>query len=234
MASETIAKRVFKEARRLYEAGFKSANKNYDAAHASWWKRLTGKAERRNRMQAIADPVLGALRDDSPAGILPAGKYLYDSQVPAANCGDLACLCCYLAYREGVAADHLAAVVVYTRKAHANQKGADHMFAMYGEPADLEFLRTVRGGLKLSDIDGATAFRGRVFAIDPWANLVCPLDKYPSKAADKMRSWSSYGKRVLWIHLDGITDAEWCQPGGEYLTVFSAANLRVSICQPLA
>jgi hypothetical protein len=84
--------------------------------------------------------------------------------------------------------------------------------------------------LNMDDISQDRALRGKVYAIDPWANLVCPLDKYPAKAADKMRSWGSYGKRVLWVHMDGVTDAEWCSPNGEYLNVFAAAFLDFSIC----
>src|SRR5262245_12225177 len=110
MASETTAKTTFKEARKLYEAGFKSANKKDEdnPVHVSWWKRITGKSAQRNEMQTIAAPVLSTIRrDNRRGGNLDKGKYLYDSQVPAANCGDLAQLSCYLAHRNGVPANQL-------------------------------------------------------------------------------------------------------------------------------
>jgi hypothetical protein len=118
MATEAIAKRIFKRARALYESGFKSANKKYDdnPVHVSWWKRLTGKALTRNEGQQVAQVVLPALRGDAPAGILAKGKYLYDSQVAAANCGDLANLSCYLGVLETVPPAQLGVAGVYTKK----------------------------------------------------------------------------------------------------------------------
>jgi hypothetical protein len=62
MPNARTAQTVFTEMRRLYESGLKSANKSYDTVHASWWKRVSGKAERRNQAQKAAAWALGAGR----------------------------------------------------------------------------------------------------------------------------------------------------------------------------
>jgi hypothetical protein len=86
MASEAIAKRLFKSARKLYERGLKSHNKMYgvDAegdtdprVHVSWWKRLTGSAAARNRVRESADRLLdefGRLRAVRPRASSPGGR----------------------------------------------------------------------------------------------------------------------------------------------------------------
>jgi hypothetical protein len=241
MASESLAKKVFEEARKLYEGGFKSANKRYDddPRHISWWKRISGKAEDRNATQPQASVTVGTLRQ-TKGTILQYGKYMYDMHVPAGNCGDLAQLACYLATRQGAAADQLALVSVYTARTwkvnqggglwrtKATKKEADHAFAVYGDSDSLTELASYTYDMVTIQVKGG--YTGKVFAIDPWANLVCPLHKYPAKAEAKMRSWGSYGKRVLWVFGSGNDDYEWCQPDGEYLEVFKQANLGFNIC----
>jgi len=63
----------------------------------------------------------------------------------------------------------------------------------------------------------------KAYAIDPLANPVCPLHKYPAKPAAKMRSWASHGKRVKSM-------GNWVEPNGDYLKVFMAAYLELKIC----
>lgn len=238
MASSKIAKATFSEVRKQYEAGFKSANKKYDndAEHVSWWKKISGKAAARNRAQPTAAINLTNTRQDpgyKNQAILTKGQFLLNSGTLAANCGDLAALACYIAHsKHGVSGKQLGVVGVQTKNKTAGNKGADHAFAVYGDPMQLAFLATGAIDLTVGYVDGQSAF-SEIYAIDPWANLVCTLDKYPSKAAEKMRSWGAYGKRVLWVYdLNNNQQftGEWCSPDGEYLTVFSAANLSVSLC----
>jgi hypothetical protein len=176
----------------------------------------------------VAQVVLPELRE-LDTDMLSYGKFMFDTGVPAANCGDLAQLACYLAFRRGVAADQLAVVGVFTEGLKGNQKGADHAFAAYGNADMLDFLATMVSFPTMKDIK-SSSFRDKVYAIDPWANLVCSINQYPAKAADKMRSWASYGKRVLWVYNRGNSDYEWCQPDGEYLTVFAKASLSFNVC----
>jgi hypothetical protein len=227
MATESIAKKVFGEARSFYEGGLKSANKTYDEGNASWWKQLTGKAAKRNAAQPKAAQVIDVTRK-SPVfdamDTLQKGHYLYECAGTAGNCGELAQISCYLATKKGAARNELAMVSVFTPGLQPGAKGADHAFCLYGDAQQISFLRTMLYYPTMKDIDGARAFRDRVWAIDPWANTVCSLDKYPSKIADKMQSWGGYGKRVLWCYNSGKNDWEWAPPNGEYATVFANAS----------
>jgi hypothetical protein len=237
MPNESTAKKIFKDVRALYEAGFKSSNKSYDDddSHVSWWKRISGKAKTRRQNQPTAKTELSGIRGTATyktGGVLNAGKILYEQGVSAANCGDLAALACHIAHTKyNVPADQLGRVGVYTKNKSVGKKGADHAFAIYGSATDL-YSMAHRDELSIELIDRHVLYRG-IFAIDPWANLYCTLDKYPSKAADKMRSWGAYGKRVLWVYTlnnDSNFSSEWCSPDGAYLTVFSEASLRVELC----
>ncbi len=237
MSAESTAKKVFKDVRKVYEAGFKSANKTYDddGQHISWWKKISGKADTRKATQPTAARELSAIRRTAgykTGGVLNAGRMLATQGVSAANCGDLAALACYLAHTKyNVPADQLARVGVLTKNKGVGTKGADHAFAVLGGASRLWDM-SQRGDLSVELIDGHVLFHN-VMAIDPWANTVCTLDKYPSKAADKMRSWASYGKRVLWVYdlnNNNNCTSEWCAPDGEYLTVFKDAALSVELC----
>lgn len=237
MSRESIAKKVFKDVRKLYEAGFKSANKKYDddAGHISWWKKISGKAQTRNQNQPTASTELGTIRGTAgyrTGGVLNAGRMLFNQGVSAANCGDLAALACYIAHTKySVPADQLARVGVYTKNKAVGVRGADHALAIIGSATAL-WDASRRTDFSIDLIDRHVLYND-IYAIDPWANLVCTLDKYPTKAADKMRSWASYGKRVLWVYDLNNTrnfSAEWCSPDGDYLTVFAAAHLSVELC----
>jgi hypothetical protein len=231
MPNARTAQTVFTEMRRLYESGLKSANKSYDTVHASWWKRVSGKAERRNQAQKAAAWALGAVRTDTQGlDVLNTGAYLMQAGVPVANCGELGSLACYLATSAGVPRTELALGSVVTPNRAGDQRGADHAFARYGDAQVLGQMANM--AVTLQGIGNARAmFRDQVYAIDAWANIWCSLDEYPAKVASKMRSWSSDGKRVLWVYNNNNPpDWEWSTPGGDYARVFAAASLQVIRC----
>jgi hypothetical protein len=44
------------------------------------------------------------------------------------------------------------------------------------------------------------------YVVDPWANVCCPVDQYPSQFRDRMLLWSKKGKQIK-------TGKEWIAPG---------------------
>jgi hypothetical protein len=235
MPSETQVKAAFEAARKFYSGGFKSANKKYDANknNISWWKRISGKASRRTAVQPLAAATLRVQRSDriyNKEDPLGKGRMLYNGKMQAANCGELACVTCFLLLKEGVPANQLAVASVSTVPPVPGQRSADHAFCLYGSNKMLQALRDQPKFRNLDYINKAKALRKEVYAIDPWANLWCSLDEYTEKMGKKMASWGRYGKRVLWVYGPNRGDHEWCNPAGQYKQVFSQSPFRVSMC----
>ena len=234
MSNESRAKSAFSKARDYYESGLKSANKKYDdnSANVSWWKQLSGKARARNTAQPTAGAVISVHRSSNVfnnMNTIDKGQFLYDGKVSAGNCGELAQVCCYLLNKAGAPNNTIALAGVYTVNPVVGAKVADHAFCLYGPSDLLNAMVNQPAFCKLDYLNDARAYRS-IYAIDPWANTCCTLDKYPGKVATKMESWGTYGKRVLWCYGPGAGDYGWYNPNGEYKTVFAAASLNVNVC----
>lgn len=63
------------------------------------------------------------------------------------------------------------------------------------------------------------------WAVDPWANVCCPLGEYESRFEKKMDDWTSQGKRILMREPDG-SGYEWMVPNSDtYLSGFAKGAL---------
>ena len=142
MPSQALAKKAFKEAREFYESGLKSGNKTYEVKDASWWKRISGKAKKRKKIQPDADKKIIKQRNDlANKTILMRGQLLYKIRSPAANCGELAQVTCHLLKEHGASIFELAVAEVYSPNLRSSEKGADHALCLYGETKELEFIK---------------------------------------------------------------------------------------------
>lgn len=240
MTQPAKAKDAFSKARSYYEGGLKSGNKKYDdnSAGWSWWKRLSGKAAARNAAQPDAKAAIGQERyefDHDPAlqgcTLIERGGILYETGFAAGNCGELAMVCCYLLAKANIPANQLAYTMVYTPNPAPGAKQADHVFCLFGDNGSLRQLQNPL----FSSLQTCSRMPGfaDIWALDPWANTCCTLDKYPGLINKKMDSWATYGKRILWIWdpTNPQQNQAWVEPNGEYKRVFAAASLRPVICQ---
>ncbi len=212
--NERIAKRAFEKARKFYEGGLKSSNKEYDVDASPWYKRWFGSAEKANERSGRADLSLGITRSSTAFGGLTTiqqGELLVNSNAQAANCDELTKVSCYWATQYNALGTEVFRVVLTAP--------ADHVFCLLGSLADV----TQLVGVAVHRLD--THNNLNVYVIDPWANSYCRVHEYPAKAEAKLKKWVRDGKRVYWANRS--TGAGFCETDGEYLLRFLLAQLTI-------
>jgi hypothetical protein len=228
VATEAIAKKAFAGARKIYEGGSKSSNKSYDSDAVPWYKKVGEKlfdtVTKRNAKTARADATLGLTRTSEgyqgTAGNwnsrIQKGQILVNAGCPAANCDELTNIAAHLATQEGAPGAELFAGCL--------TDPADHVFCVYGLFADVILM----DGKRVRDLVNFPGIGKLIYAIDPWANLVCKLHEYPKLASEKMKKWAKDGKRVWWGH--GPRGAGTYPPAGVdgYSKAFLDAPLELS------
>jgi len=128
----------------------------------------------------------------------------------AGNCGELSTL----ARMKLQAHPFICVCVLSTRPGHVvkDQAGKDHQgdhqftifglrlhgvqsFTRYKQPSPLPVItKASRAQIKAA------------YVVDPWANVCCPVDEYPSQFRARMLLWSNKGKQIR-------TGKEWIAPG---------------------
>lgn len=87
--------------------------------------------------------------------------------------------------------------VVFDHQNRAHQ--GDHVFTIFGLrlSVDASFTRTRPPSPPIVITKRDRATLDRAWVVDPWANLCCRIDQYPSQFRDKMFHWSQRGKQIL-------------------------------------
>jgi hypothetical protein len=227
MVTETIAEAAFKDARKWYESGFKSSNKDYDPDTAPWYKRLSGDVAKRNRNRVLARDHISATKQSEgytqgasgrSTSLIERGKILYNGGHQAGNCEELTNVACFRARFHGASREELWAAEL--SKAH----DADHTFCIFCDPTFYNWFNNK----PVKDLSVAARGLGwRAIAIDPWANTCCPLEKYPDKLVEKMRKWLGQGKRVNWNGVRGNSPGMY-PTDGDYATTMMNAPVNMS------
>jgi hypothetical protein len=70
-------------------------------------------------------------------------------------------------------------------------KSGDHVFCIVLKKAPYGLLPTVN---EFSSQDGFSEW----VVVDPWLNVCCAANDYPSKVEAQLQNWDSRGKRILW------------------------------------
>lgn len=225
MKYRDVAETAFAKARQFYEGSNKSDNKILSpmikAAPVVPGK--LGDATKLARFKSrrdIADtrPVR-ANKSVSSMNEYPImrGKMLIKAKAMSMNCGELADISAWYAYEETKDVKVIATVSL--------ESPGDHCFCVVGPRNSYPSLdgRTVQ---KLDEL--GRGFRSHhLYAVDPWANICCRIEDYPSEFKSKMNKWATDNKRVGWQGKDGKTP-EWAPPTGDYLNVFLASKMKVT------
>jgi hypothetical protein len=87
--------------------------------------------------------------------------------------------------------------VVFDHQNRARQ--GDHVFTIFGLrlSVDTSFTRLRPPSPPIFITKRNRAALDRAWVVDPWANLCCRIDQYPSRFRDKMFHWSQQGKRIV-------------------------------------
>jgi len=207
MATKEQAEDTYVMAKAFYVLGVKSSNKCYygsgkvksDVIDRELEKPLTEKQQKRNdqalknRQAMLADARSYANnKGKTPYEI---GKTLWEQGNTLGNCGEMAAVALYLAI-DGV---NVPANEVTHWTLRNNVKTGlfstdtfGHSFAVLG--------------------DGTLA---NSWVVDPWADLWCRLSKFSDKLTDKLKYWTSVGKRIAAPTPEGTC---WVEPTNDIIT----------------
>ena len=179
--NESAIRNVHATIRACFKGQLKSSNKVYDTEFKGTPAK---KAVIRNHNQERARPIVRAcidayMRIDNLAEV---GFYVLDQPKLASNCDGMTAAAIFLAVHQKIG-------TVYEVKIHPQDStyGIGHVFCIVTEgqvPRSL-YLRQ----LATENVSG--------WAIDPWANVCCPLRDYEQELRKTFRKWSSEGKRIL-------------------------------------
>jgi hypothetical protein len=107
----------------------------------------------------------------------------------AGNCGELAKLA-----RLRLEQDHLPFICEASLSGLVDGHRGDHVFTIFGLRLPKHHSRFSDDNLFLKKED--RAHLRSAWIIDPWVNLCCRIDQYPSRFWAKMQSWSGNGKQI--------------------------------------
>ena len=223
----------FAEARAIYEAGYKSANKlhvNAGSVYAngSFFPDLPMGAHETDRE---IDPAYAGrfgsaggqlrglrrqLRIPQDGNFLRNGKAMLRMRPVAANCGELAMMAAASAWAR-LGSPQPAPVALVSLQAPA-----DHVFCLVGNHNHCGDVMLDCDSIHDLTTDSPD---DDMWVADPWLNVMCRLKNYPAQAAAKFNKWQAANKRIGWG--TGPQGAGWYPPVGDYSTGFDAAGLNV-------
>ncbi len=230
MTYMVAASEGFRQAREIYVAGYKSANKAHlkpaslfaegELLHdvemdfddedsqldTAYGLRLNGA-----RIELEIDRTLMPRN----IGFLRLGKAMLRMRPAAANCGELAIMAAAAAWGR-LGEPQNAPVALVSLRAPA-----DHVFCIVGPRAQCAQLHnsTIQELVLLPSA-------ADLWVADPWLNVMCRLQHYPARAAAKFNKWQRANKRIAW---DGPRGPGWYPPVGAYSAGFDVAGLAVRL-----
>ncbi len=221
--TQSIARMTLQATRDFYKGQVKSANKAYDIEGKVKYKAGTVKrdtivlpgsaADIRDRNAALAEDVLGSLRDEMKGkSPLEAGGILFKTRGPrAGNCGEMACVAIHIAHVFG----GVPAAKLYLKyvEGKASKFGFSHQF----------MLMTKLDDDTSQNPPNATGPQHTSWVVDPWANICCRLADFATEFDAQMTHWTRVGKR---IHAKKGHAAMWCEPS--HACVLASAQQAVS------
>jgi hypothetical protein len=179
-----ILRQEFEATRIFYKSGLKSGNKIYQPSGPN--SRGVQKWRKRYENHLIANenmPSSRAMVRALDLSMTETGNYLIEHEVKWGNCTEMA-------------------FVLAARLRLCDCGSSTIYFAAIKHPGDHAFIIVSLDGTPPPSKARVLDFRnwnGRGFqAVDPWMNICCPINEYPSLGVNKLRKWSSVDKKVLY------------------------------------
>ena len=230
MSYMVAASTGFREARDIYTAGFKSANKLHLDPNSFWaagdiledeplsFGEEKGEVDPDYEFKrGLANIDISRIRIENgidEKNFLKYGKKLLKMRPLSANCSELAMMAAASAWVK------LGEPKVPPVALVSLAKPADHVFCVVGDDDHIfELLNWTIEGLVMA------RYTDVMWVADPWLNVNCRLQDYPARAAAKFNKWQAANKRIAWK--TGPQGAGWYPPVGEYAKKFAAAEMEL-------
>jgi hypothetical protein len=200
MATEEQVRGTFTKTRDFYKGGAKSSNKGYVVPLSVG---LTPEQKHRNDdMEWSAK--LSTWRRDKIAGrtIIEKGGILYNSNIKAGNCGEMAAVAMFIAVAHKLVPPTEVVHVTAFNSSHTKWK--DGRGSLYASKLKFghSWLRIGPNG-------------GEVWIVDPWANVCCRESEQKTDTRKSLTHWATENKRIL---------VQWEDGAGEPYSVWTTAT----------
>lgn len=228
MASyEETAKTAFTVARVFYTGEEKDAEGNKTSITTKMKCKSSNKWNTKGSSlesirQKEANNIIGDHRKNNHLYGVDNGKHLFNSDMGGGNCGELADVAAYIAWKELGAARPCQNIALISLAAPG-----DHVFCAVGEHSAIQKLN----GKKIEDIPNVIGYSDDLWAVDPWLNIYSMMKNYPVAAEEKLKKWHQKGKRIGWAGPTG-KEKGWYPPDGDYSKFFLAGVMAGRLAAP--
>jgi hypothetical protein len=180
MVEKALAEELLSNVRELFAKGYKSSNKFYTDDLKKITEQQNGSKQQKRNVNALeAESIIAIYRSEcQPKTTFEAGEYVLKDECRAGNCGEMAVVAIHLAIKRKLLSDNEDAFLwTLSAKGGFFQEGFSHSVAFLGQHTDDD--------------------KWIGWMVDPWCNICCAPEVWPTETKSKLEQWGKDGKRIM-------------------------------------